>query len=166
MAETRIQNIILRMTSIIEGENWLGETFRNKIDTLTGEMAFHQPMPHIHSVAELISHLTVWKEANIGKLQGVASELNMNSPENWKDNELLQEEGWDNLKTRFYGATHQLVALLYSKSDAFLEETAQADSRSNGAILEGLIQHDVYHLGQIGITLKLSRVRNYRRFLN
>ena len=166
MPENTLQDIIQRMMAIIEGENWLGENFRKKIDALTDEMAFHQSMPHIHSVAELISHLTVWKAENINKLLGNPAEMTMDSPENWKANETLTEIGWLALKREFYATSQRLIDLIKDKPETFLLEFCENETHSNGALLEGLIQHDIYHLGQIGITVKLSRLNKYRRFLN
>ena len=45
--------------------------------------------------------------------------------------------------------------LLADKTDAYLEENDYVPSYSYKYLVEGLIHHDIYHLGQIGITLKL-----------
>lgn len=147
-------DIIRRQEAITGGENWLGESFRGKIDLLTEEEAFRKPLHQIHSVAELISHLTVWKEENIKKLNGKPATLTMESPENWRSNEELKAVGWEVLKERFYSVSQHLTGFLQDKNDDFLEESLHP-YESNRTILEGLIQHDIYHLGKIGITIKL-----------
>lgn len=149
MTRHYLEKIIERQTAIIGGENWLGECFKNKIAGLSEEAAFQKPLVQIHSVAELISHLTVWKEENFKKLNGNPPTLTDDSPENWKKNEVLKEIGWKTIKEDFFNASKRLTDFLNNKDDTFLEQ------ESNAIILEGLIQHDIYHLGQIGIAIKL-----------
>lgn len=149
MKRQHLDKIIERQTTIINEENWLGENFKSKIDCLSEETAFLNPLPQIHSVAELISHLTVWKEENIKKLNGNPATLTDDSPENWKTSEILKKIGWKTIKEDFFNISKKLTDFLSDKDDTFLEQ------ESNYIILEGLIQHDIYHLGQIGITIKL-----------
>lgn len=155
MGNKELIHLIKTQRNVIGGENWYGENFRNKIDGLTDEQAFNKPIPHVHTVAELISHITVWRCSNIGKLKGKPTGLTMESAENWKDNELLKQEGWESLKTAFYQSAEELTLLLEKRDDAFLEETYNGNDHNWRGLLEGLIQHDIYHLGQIAITLKL-----------
>lgn len=150
-----MSHIVKTQKNVIGGENWYGENFKNKIDGLTEAQAFERPVARVHTVAELISHITVWKDSIIGKLKGQPTGLTMESPENWKDNELLKQEGWERLKREFYESAETLVGLLEKRDDAFLEETYNGNGHDWRGLLEGLIQHDIYHLGQIAITLKL-----------
>lgn len=155
MGTKDIRHIIKTQKNVIEGENWYGENFRNKIDGLTETQAFERPVARVHTVAELVSHLTAWRCSNIGKLKGQPTGLTMESPENWKDNELLKQEGWEPLKKAFYKTAEELVRLMEERDDAFLEETYNGNDHDWRSLFEGLIQHDIYHLGQIAITIKL-----------
>jgi hypothetical protein len=81
----------------------------------------------------------------------------MNSPDDWKDNTSLREIGWDNLKKFLYESTASLILMLENRDDAFLQTRFQDTDYNFHYLIEGIIQHDLYHLGQIGITIKLLR---------
>ncbi|QHC86216.1 hypothetical protein AS589_16175 [Empedobacter brevis] len=157
MNNPELKEIIDRQIAIINQENWLDVNFDNRICNLSDDAAFQKPLPEIHSVAELVSHLTVWKEENIKKLNGNPATLTYESPENWKPNSLLKEVGWKAVREDFYRISAELIEFLEDQNDAFLNQYCQNSKFTNRTILEGLIQHDVYHLGQIGITLKLIK---------
>lgn len=153
-----IRNIILQLLDIQEGENWLDESFKKKIDHLPADQIFVRPIPELHSIGELISHLFVWRRASMDRLRGRETSLTMDSSENWRTNEELITIGWAKLKSDFYQSTHQLIEILEDKDDSFLKKTYR-DGYSFHYLLEGLVHHDLYHLGQIGITIKFLNAR-------
>lgn len=153
-----IENIIRQYRDIQEHELWLDENFKKKIDTLPESFVFERPLAELHSVAELISHILVWRKDSILKLNGQSSKLTMESPENWLNNEVLREIGWETLKSEFYQSQNDIIALIENKTDDYLESVAE-DGYKFKYLLEGLIHHDLYHLGQIGIVIKLINIK-------
>ena len=151
-----IRNMISQFTDIQEGENWLDESFQKKIGNLKEDEVFIRPHPELHSVGELISHLLVWRNASIDRLQAKETNLSMDSPENWRTNEELEILGWSSLKKEFYQSTDRLLELLADKDDRFLRHTYR-DKYTFHYLIEGLIHHDLYHLGQIGMTVKFLK---------
>jgi hypothetical protein len=79
----------------------------------------------------------------------------MNSADDWKDNIVLSEMGWTNLKSLFYESTITLINTLEDQDDTYLETRFLDTDYNFHYLIEGIIQHDLYHLGQIGITIKL-----------
>ncbi|MFC7523098.1 DinB family protein [Parapedobacter sp. GCM10030251] len=152
-----IQNIISQLLDIQEKENWLDENFKKKIGSVGADNVFERPLPELHSVAELISHVLVWRLESIRKLKGLDANLTVDSPENWRTNDQLKEMGWVNLQTEFYKSTYTLIELLSDKDDSFLEKKYR-DGYSFKYLIEGLIHHDLYHLGQLGITIKFLKL--------
>jgi hypothetical protein len=154
MENKLIKNIVGQFKDIQEQELWLDENFKKKIDSLSEELAFERPLTDLHSVAELISHILVWRKESILKLKGLKSTLTMESPENWLTNEVLEKKGWENLKSEFYQSQKDIIELIENKTDEYLEKE-YTDGFKFKYLLEGLIHHDLYHLGQIGIVIKL-----------
>ncbi|WP_445455698.1 DinB family protein [Flavobacterium sp. HNIBRBA15423] len=157
MENKLIINYVEQLKTNLEGDNWLDENFKKKLEKISEENAFIRPIPEIHSIAELVAHILIWRVEGIKKLQGIKSNVTMNSPENWRTNEELQKIGWEKLKADLFNSQMELIELLESKSDEYLEENKYASEYSYKYLVEGLIQHDIYHLGQIGITLKLIK---------
>ena len=154
MSRVLINNIIRQLNEIQDGSLWFDQCFRDKIDNLSEEDALLRPIPEIHSVAEHVSHMLEWRKECILRFKGHKREL-MNSPEDWKDNAELRKFGWTNLKNALYDSRLDLIELFADQDDTYLE-TRFLDTEYNfHYLIEGIIQHDLYHLGQIGITIKL-----------
>lgn len=154
MPQILIKNIIRQLKEIQDGSLWFDQCFKDKIEPLSDADAFTRPIPEVHSVAEHISHILEWRKECLLRFKGQRTEL-MDSPDDWKDNDTLRKTGWENLKNLFYESTVTLIRALENQHDAYLE-TMFADTNNNfHYIIEGIIQHDLYHLGQIGITIKL-----------
>ncbi len=158
MENKRIKDAIHQLTCNFKGDSWLDEYFIKKLQHVTEDSAFIRPIPELHSVAELIGHLLIWRSEGIKKLQGKAPTITSNSPENWRTNEELKKIGWQKLKSDFHDSQHALIELLQDKSDSFLEDNDYVPGYSYKYVLDGLIQHDIYHLGQIGLTTKLLAI--------
>lgn len=155
MNNTMIQNLVKQLQNVQDGDLWLDETFSKKIDRLQEEQAFTRPIPELHSVAEIVSHLLEWRKSCIKKLQGQESSLTMESPDNWKSNDELKKIGWKKLKEDFYASQYHLIRIIEVKDDTFLDQVYRDTAYTNHYFLEGMIHHDLYHLGQVGIAVKL-----------
>lgn len=154
------ENIIQQLKDVQKGKTWYDDNIEKKISQVSENEAFIRPIPEIHSVAELVSHIWVWRMDVIRRLKGLDSQLTEESSENWKNNVELKEIGWDKLKADLSHSQAELVNFLSNKDDAFLEETKYQDKYPLKFLAEGILHHDLYHLGQIGITIKL--IRNLR----
>lgn len=159
MNNVLIKNIVKQLQDVQDGDLWLDETFAKKIDLLTEDQALTRPVSEMHSVAEIISHLLEWRKGCIRKLQGEKSTLTVESPEDWKSNDELKKIGWKKLKEDFYASQYHLIRLIEVKDDSFLAQKHLDTTDTFQYLLEGMIHHDLYHLGQIGIAVKLLRAK-------
>jgi len=160
--ENMITSLIDRQRAVIWAEDyWSGQTYSDMIGDLTQAEAFSRPHPGLHTVAELISHVVEWRKDNIRKILGDRPvPIRMGAYEDWIPNADLMEKGWEVLKKEFYGSAEQLCELLRAKDDPFLRESPKGLEETYLFFLDGLINHDIYHLGQIGVTLKLLRSKS------
>lgn len=150
-----INNTIGQLKDIQSGLTWYDDNFDKKLEPITDEKAFERPIPQVHSVAELVSHIWVWGNDTIKKLNGQKSNLTIESPENWKGNEELKKIGWKKLKSDLKKSQRELTDFLADKTDDYLENNKYDGKYSLKYMVEGIIHHDLYHLGQIGTTIKL-----------
>jgi uncharacterized damage-inducible protein DinB len=154
MSKVLINNIIRQLNEIQEGSLWFDQNFKDKLDSISEPDALTRPMPQIHSVAEHVSHMLEWRKECILRYKGLKTEL-MNSPANWKGNVELSKLGWTNLKNALYNSRVELIDLLANQDDTYLDTKFLDTDYNFHYLIEGIIQHDLYHLGQIGITIKL-----------
>jgi len=154
-----MNHIIKQLKEIQEGKIWIGENFNKKLKNLTSEIAFTRPISTLHSVAEIVSHLTVWRQETILKINTGEGSITDDLEANWYEVQQLKKIGWNQLITDFNKSSTELIQLLKTKDDSFLEQIYfDTDYKKNypySFVIEGMLHHDIYHLGQIGILLKL-----------
>lgn len=156
MAQTLIKNMIRQLHEIQEGSLWFDQCFKEKIDGLSDSEALTRPIPQLHSVAEHVSHMLEWRKECMIRFEGLRTNL-MNSPNDWRDNTELSKIGWTNLKNAFYNSQFELIHLIESQDDTYLNTKFLDTDYNFHYLIEGIIHHDLYHLGQIGVTIKLLR---------
>ena len=156
MAQVLMNNIVRQLHEIQEGSLWFDQCFKDKIDKLSDSEALTSPLPQIHSVAEHVSHMLEWRKECMIRFKGLRTEL-MNSPNDWKDNSVLSKIGWTELKNDFYHSQSELIRLIEPQDDTYLETKFQDTEYNFHYLIEGIIHHDLYHLGQIGVTIKLLK---------
>ena len=159
MSKTLINYLIAQLHEIELGKPWLDEWFNKKIEPVDEAMAFESPLEGVHSIAENLSHLVEWRQEVLSRLQGNARSMEVTSPNNWRSNEALAVEGWPTLVERYRATQKDLIQFLSDKDDAFLEATNDASGLPNLYYVEGVIHHDLYHLGQIGLVSKLLSLK-------
>ena len=156
-----IDHFIGQLSEIQNGRPWMGESFEKKLDSITNEEAFQKPGPAMHSVAEILAHLTAWNDDLILKITYGKGKLLDSDPQNWPDNETLWLSGWDQVREKYTESVRTVISLLSEKEDSFFGEK-YSDQDFNGEYLyafamNGMLQHQVYHLGQLGIIIKMIK---------
>jgi uncharacterized damage-inducible protein DinB len=159
MNKVLINHYISQLNLAYYGDNWLDEHFKKKLALIDSHVAFTIPMPGIHSIAEVISHIVEWRKELLQRLQtGRAPALKMESPENWLSNEVLKSRGWPVLITTLEETHLNINDFLQQKDDSFFEQKWQHDE-TYGFLIAGWLEHDLYHLGQIGLIYKMLAVQ-------
>lgn len=159
-----IENIIQQLEEVQNGKLWIGSTYSSKLNQVDENSVFLRPNESLHSVAEIISHLTLWRKETILKIQTGKGIKTDDCEENWLTNDKLQIVGWDNIKSEYDRTLSELIDLLKSKNDEFLNELYyDADFKGDYEyrfVINGMIHHDIYHLGQLGIIIKYLKKEN------
>jgi len=153
----QIDNLIDQYDGIFWGKPWYGDGVIEKLEKMDSELIAIVPMGKLHSVVQLVRHMTAWKRYLIEKMDGndnyrivADSEVEwptQTSPETWLAvvNELKE--------------THRLlIRELKQKTDDWLSTINPGTEHTFKFLVQGLIHHDVYHIGQIGIINKLIAV--------
>lgn len=154
--KSRISSYREQFNQIFSGNPWIDESFHKKLDNLSDVQVFFESPGHNHSVAEVVSHITEWRREIIRRLNYNSSErmLTVQSVNNWIPLQQLKETGWDQLYAALRESQQEINNLLDDKDDIFLDELLAGTEFNKEYFVAGLLHHDVYHLGQIGLILK------------
>ena len=156
MENTRSQHYAGRFRQIYDGSPWYGDNFVSKIADITSENAFVSPVTGLHAVAQVVAHMTYWRQALISRLRnsGKPFKPSMKSDDNWPSISHLQQTGWEKTRSAFDESQAEIIKLLSGQTDSFLA-VEYDKGYSIDDLVQGIIDHDIYHIGQIGLIKKL-----------
>lgn len=149
--------IIDQMEQIHFGKGWIGVNFNDKVQGLPENIFFAQ-VNGMHSIAEIISHLITWRLETILKIKTGEGSITDDDASNWKPNQELKKMGMDEILLKYAESLSELLCLLKQKNDAFHDQMYyDTDFKSNypyAFLIQGMLHHDIYHLGQIALLIK------------
>lgn len=155
---TILTYIVKQLRDIQTEHIWIGSSFAKKLDAIDDDMMFQKPNAQLHSIAQIIAHLTLWREEAILKIKTGSGSKTDDCEENWLSNDKLKGKGWNQIKKEFDQSLSELIQLLEEKEDSFLDEqyydTDFKGTYTYSFLINGMLHHDLYHLGQIGIIAK------------
>ena len=154
-----IQRHIFKFKQLWNGDGWLGESFAGKLKVVNEFTAFVCPAFNLHSIAEVLWHCLYWKKVAIGHLQGdhTYKEKTMEKM-NFLHLDELKCRGWQWLLSEWEQTNESLIQNLNDKQDDILK-TDYVPGYSFEYLIEGIIQHEAYHLGQIGLVWKMVNLK-------
>jgi uncharacterized damage-inducible protein DinB len=132
-----------------EGSPWHGASLLDNLSSVTAAQAAARPVSSAHSIWELVLHLTGWTREVTRRLDGAPKGAPTEG--DWPAVGEVSEPAWDKARDALRRA-HQELA---EKAERFPEARwASAVSQSEDSFADtiaGLLQHDAYHGGQIGL---------------
>jgi uncharacterized damage-inducible protein DinB len=157
MNNSRINHHIDQLKRVYHGDNWVDESYEGKLNVITEEDVFTQPIPGVHSVAEIVWHCIYWRKVNVQRLLGNNAYRDETMGEyNFLPVEVLKKKGWKQLLVELKDSQNEIFEVLKDKTDEFLENTYRPGYTFD-FLLEGTVQHDYYHLGQIGLVMRILK---------
>ncbi|PQB04544.1 DinB family protein [Aureitalea marina] len=154
---SKIDELIAQYHSLHNGQPWMGRSFHATWLQINEEVSFSKPIQGAPSIAQLVDHLTFWRKQALDKIAHGQFEAGDNDPDNWKTNTQLKVEGWNAIRLRYASVLKDYLGQLSQRDDSFLERTYQdPDFKKDltyAELLQGVLHHDIYHLGQIRLIL-------------
>lgn len=145
---------VTQFNRLYKGPAWFGESYLEKFNNITEHQAFIKPVKDVHSIAQLISHCIYWRRALIHVLEGNPYEHSVTAPENWVRNDRLQDTGWLQLQEDLRTTQNIIISKIKDLQNEDLDYEFREGS-SVADLITGVIQHDIYHLGQLGLVQKM-----------
>jgi uncharacterized damage-inducible protein DinB len=150
------QYIIKSFESILSGQPWFGRAVYEILGEVDEAKAGTRPNGTEHSMLDLIWHMNTWAEFVLGSLENrTVDKMKEIDANDWRtiDPKIhTWQKGVEQLK-----ATHsKIIELLGQKvDDNFLSEIVPTRKFNYRFMLNGLVQHNIYHLGQVAYIKKM-----------
>jgi uncharacterized damage-inducible protein DinB len=140
---------------IFAGPAWHGASILAVLDDLAFPEPQYRLIPGTHTIGELVRHLLAWRTLLLQRLRGndgykVTDDLD------WVEGPATQEEWLEDLE-RLRSTQREMMLLLGRFNPNLLDDQAPGSDASWHTLFHGLIQHDLYHLGQISLLKKAMR---------
>jgi hypothetical protein len=154
------QNIAELIARVTAGDPWHGPNVEQLLAGVSAADAARRPSPEVHSLWELVLHMTGWAGEVRQRLNGRAAQ----DPEagDWPPVGEVSEERWAAAKTALFDVHRDLASAVARLDPAALVEPV-VDFRdrplgtglSKYVTLHGLLHHTVYHSGQLAVVRKM-----------
>ncbi len=138
------------------GEAWHGPALLEILDGLTAAGAAARPLASAHSIWEVVRHIAVWDDVARRRMAG---EVVQPAPhEDWPEVSRTATAGdWERTLDHLKRTHEALVAAVTTCPDARLPEKVpgkEPDYYTLYYMLHGIVQHELYHAGQIALLKK------------
>jgi uncharacterized damage-inducible protein DinB len=149
-----IQFLVTQFQESLNGDPWFGRNAQKLLGEVTEAIAFQNPNGQ-HSIAELVWHMVNWREFVISRFRKDANkDLHYFETNDWRQLDHSDSSLWRQGLNKLYDTQEVLLHILQDQSDSILDRNVEERTYNYRKLLHGVIQHDIYHLGQIAYLVK------------
>jgi len=146
---SEIERILDQLKRAYEGNAWHGPAIKEALSGVTAAQAHARPLATGHTIWELVQHVAVWEDVGRRRLSGDRAQIAISSPEDWPPPEDTSEAAWENAKAALDRGHQALVEAISRTPESRLDEPIFEGMSTVYVTLHGVVQHDLYHAGQI-----------------
>jgi len=155
MSETA--RIADQLRRAFRGEAWHGDSLFEILNGITAAQASAHPIKHAHSIWELVLHIAAWDGAVRRRIAGES--VSLSNEQNFPPVMDTSEGAWKRALEHARKTHDELVEAVAAFPDERLGEkvpgkTQEPDWYNFYYMLHGVVQHELYHAGQIALLKK------------
>jgi len=153
---TEASRIADQLRWAFDGEAWHGDSLFEILEGVGAARAAARPIAGAHTIWELVLHIAAWDGAVLRRLGGAAVELS--DAENFPPVRDTSEAAWRSALAQVRRGHEELVAAVASLPDSRLEDMVPGKEGAHYNfyyMLHGVVQHELYHAGQIALLKKV-----------
>ena len=156
-AKMEIELILSQLKDTYEGNPWFGRNAKALLNEVDEQIAFVK-FNNQHSILELLWHIITWREFTISRLRPSPQQsIEYFEQKDWQKLDHNDKTLWPKGLKKLYETQKELIYLLQQQDGAILEQPVKDREYNFRKLLYGVIQHDIYHLGQIAYVNKAVR---------
>lgn len=145
----RITHLIDQLDTLFSGTPWFGPSWQETLGLVPAESADFG-LSGGPTIAASLAHVISWRTFVIRKLQG-QEDHDLKPGEDWPE---TTGADWQKLVRQFLSSQDELMDALSEFPASMLEDQVPGRGYSWAFMIQGLIDHDVYHMAQINLLRK------------
>ncbi len=149
---TEIERMLEHYDRVMHGNAWHGYAVWQILSGIAAEAAAHRPLADAHTIWEIVMHMTFWESVAAQRLAGQRAGLD--EALNFPAMPSATEANWQKTLEQFRASNQKFREALSKLDAARLDELSAAGKHSYRGEVHGLIEHNVYHAGQIALLKK------------
>jgi uncharacterized damage-inducible protein DinB len=152
---TEAARIADQLRRAFDGDAWHGDSVLEILNGVTAAQAAARPIVHAHSIWELVLHIAAWDGAVLRRVGGAAVELA--GEENFPPVKDTSETAWLMALDKVRRVHAELLSAVSALPDSRLGEMVPGKQGAHYTfyyMLHGVVQHELYHAGQIALLKK------------
>ena len=154
--------IIEQMKDAYEGDPWFGRNIKSLLADVEEQNTFEK-LSNQHSILDLVWHMITWREFAIDRLQQKPQmQLKYFEQNDWRKLDYSNKTLWQQVLEHLQKTQDELIQLLKKQKDEILDKTVAERNYNFRKLLHGIIQHDIYHLGQVAYIQKIFSAKQIR----
>jgi uncharacterized damage-inducible protein DinB len=140
-----------------DGDAWHGDALLELLADVNAKTAAAHPIKNAHSIWELVLHIAAWDDAVRKRIGGDAVELM--GKQNFPLVTDSSDAAWRRAVEQAKHTHRELVNAVAAFPDSRLQERVpgkQEDYHTFFYNISGIVQHELYHAGQVALLKKLA----------
>lgn len=144
---SELKKIINTLKHTYEKDAWHGPSVKETLADVSSDIIYNK-LGNSHSIIELVTHMTAWRNYVIEKLKGNDG-FELSDEQNFP-----AEKDWKRALANLEKSQEELIRALEVTPDERLHQIVPNRKFKFYTMLHGIIHHDLYHTGQIVLLKK------------
>jgi uncharacterized damage-inducible protein DinB len=150
---SEIKRINDQLKRAFEGKAWHGPSVSEVLTGVTAEQAAAHPIAGAHSIWEITLHIATWERVGRRRIEE-SDPIDVSDEEDWPAVEDISDDAWSSTLDELRHNHEALRDAIRQLDEARLEDIVPGTQYAVYFLLHGVIQHDLYHAGQIALLKK------------
>lgn len=139
---------------LYHGDPWIDVTIMDTLAPITAAQAAQKVIPNWNSIWQIVNHLISWRLNVLRRLQG---ETMVSPADNYFEPvQDTSDAAWQSTLRNLAESQQKWLDLLENFSENNFDTIYTANPLTYYEHIQGILQHDAYHLGQIVLLAKLT----------
>ncbi len=150
---SELKRINGQLKRAFEGKAWHGPSVSEVLEGVTAEQAAAHPIAGAHSIWELTLHIATWERVGRRRIEEFIP-IDVSDEEDWPAIEDKSDFAWTTTLEELSRNHEALRAAIRTLDETRLDDIVPGTEYTIYFLLHGVIQHDLYHAGQIALLKK------------
>ena len=146
--------LIETLIDVYQGQPWYGLSITDLLKKVNPAQ-INRKEGSASSIGEILHHTIAWRKFAIEMLRlNFEFDIKMDTETDWQMGKITKAQYHD-LVVDFEKTQEELLTLIRAKEGNWLTDKLEKRNYDFAFLINGVIQHDIYHLGQIVILTKM-----------